>query len=1073
MALDARMLEFRPTRASPPARPPRNIRPKSPTDLSFRSEQQLKNLSAEEVDFLDAVFERAGPTAVGFMAIFDSYNRVLEERGLAPDEVVGYAKLLKVGNWKGETWREKWTEVKNKFGYSTSRSDHATASQGPVRNIPMQSRSGHARKRIPPVLSDAATDVPQYHNTSMTPFRRGSPSPSEATMDSIEPNPLLRSPRHARVFPLMSGLGTMSEVASVTEDNEAPSTTPPSYRTTEKEKFPLQTKRAIPAYSNQRIGIKPKAPLDASSARRVVAAARERKGSVVNEDEAWKKIQMERDEKEAAQFYQDRLTERSWYIWTNAYQWIIVTSRQIDEARDSLIMRIFLQRWRKHLTSRQSLRERAMQVINTNHCKRFFDLWIARFKEKQREKWRHNMRTKLQTMRDKQGLRLLKDSWAKWRHLHRLRLAAHRFDGQLTATFFKRWKSRFWCIDKMETLADEAVQYGLQQLLIQNWTRWKRALQLSFSEKVLTEQVSLKILKNSLTTWRMRTADSQAARTFYHCALLKHSLKSWKAARDRQRRMLDKATKQMTRQDDLLLRAVLRVWKARERGMLLERVIHMRYLRNSLTTWEMRLRELRSSEELANLFARRPQSSSLIVALRTWRRRVKARQYTYAYAEQYHAMRLLDRTLFTWRIVLRDRLKRAKFARIADKFFAARRAWRCWRFQMDGKRRETLLKEWRVRQLKGRFSEWAQRANQMRGDRISVEVIQNMIAKRLLQRALSRWTTVVIEIKSRELEVSHQYDLSVQATAFKQWKALCIRHAEELSLMESYRYVKREEYLRKFFHRWIAAMRMTRRRRITLRENEDEFNLVVLIKSWDKWRDRFVEEKLRVLEHDFVSDGRRNLLFRTFGLWHSKTKSLPALRFRATQLKSKYFAVWCSALPSALQAKKAREVYQKIVLTKFMERWVDIYRSKVALQAVARARYLRLPTSAPRLNNSSSRTGLPGSAPLKTFQPRAETPDDFGPSISALLSKPNNNDRARISGLLRARTRHDASPTRSSATTQRQREVSPARSTLTTKSGDEVASSRLSGKAQTNEKRGSLWLELREVQRRSRRKNGT
>jgi hypothetical protein len=42
-------------------------------------------------------------------------------------------------------------------------------------------------------------------------------------------------------------------------------------------------------------------------------------------------------------------------------------------------------------------------------------------------------------------------------------------------------------------------------------------------------------------------------------------------------------------------------------------------------------------------------------------------------------------------------------------------------------------------------------------------------------------------------------------------------------------------------------MRVTRHRRITLRENEDEFKLMVLIKSWDKWRDRFVEEKLRVL----------------------------------------------------------------------------------------------------------------------------------------------------------------------------------------------------------------------------------
>lgn len=81
--------------------------------------------------------------------------------------------------------------------------------------------------------------------------------------------------------------------------------------------------------------------------------------------------------------------------------------------------------------------------------------------------------------------------------------------------------------------------------------------------------------------------------------------------------------------------------------------------------------------------------------------------------------------------------------------------------------------------------------------------------------------------------------------------------------MESYRYVKREgmsdisvtmfyltmryclECLRKHLHRWLSATRTVRRRRITLKEKEDEMNTRFLMEAWDKWRERFVEERMR------------------------------------------------------------------------------------------------------------------------------------------------------------------------------------------------------------------------------------
>jgi protein SFI1 len=51
---------------------------------------------------------------------------------------------------------------------------------------------------------------------------------------------------------------------------------------------------------------------------------RERKGSVINEDEAWKKIKMSRDEEDADKFREDKLLERCWEIWVLGYQWLAV-----------------------------------------------------------------------------------------------------------------------------------------------------------------------------------------------------------------------------------------------------------------------------------------------------------------------------------------------------------------------------------------------------------------------------------------------------------------------------------------------------------------------------------------------------------------------------------------------------------------------------------------------------------------------------------------------------------------------------------------------------------------------------
>jgi protein SFI1 len=54
--------------------------------------------------------------------------------------------------------------------------------------------------------------------------------------------------------------------------------------------------------------------------------------------------------------------------------------------------------------------------------------------------------------------------------------------------------------------------------------------------------------------------------------------------------MENRVYKHISRQDDVLLRAVSRVWKARERGRLLERVKALRLEKDAWATWKRNAR---------------------------------------------------------------------------------------------------------------------------------------------------------------------------------------------------------------------------------------------------------------------------------------------------------------------------------------------------------------------------------------------------------------------------------------------------------------------------------------------------
>lgn len=110
------MHQFNPTYASPRMKSHPKPSPSTCTDLSQSVNgvvaPELQNLSKVDLDILETVIKRAGPKATTFFTVFKAYSDVLKERGLDPQEVVYYGKLLKVGTLKGKDWGEKWAAVK-------------------------------------------------------------------------------------------------------------------------------------------------------------------------------------------------------------------------------------------------------------------------------------------------------------------------------------------------------------------------------------------------------------------------------------------------------------------------------------------------------------------------------------------------------------------------------------------------------------------------------------------------------------------------------------------------------------------------------------------------------------------------------------------------------------------------------------------------------------------------------------------------------------------------------------------------------------------------------------------------
>ncbi|EIN07385.1 hypothetical protein PUNSTDRAFT_121511 [Punctularia strigosozonata HHB-11173 SS5] len=1119
------MSRFMPPRASSPARP--GILNHADVSLSStHSVPDLLGLTDDEIAFLDRVVERAGPSATTFLAVFKAYNDVLHERGLDPqNEVVYYGKLLKLGTLKGQNWAEKWKTVKAQNmanggrAYAPAQHQPNQAATSSRTRAPVASSSSVPGPR--PIATRLTSGMPQRHTQDSDTFTLHSHDDgTENGDDTITPIPRqhyrastasgltstsIISPTNDNSLGLHTGLPSSYNIprpysipgfiarrlahydSEGTEAAGSSSTTPPSYGAATrsphthifsatpvidvKGKTPITKlhQRAV-ALENAQTGIIAPTP-----ARLAVERARERKGSVLNEDDAWKKIREAQDEEDAVRWYNERLQERCWNIWRQGYEWIITTHEQVAQARENLNLRLALHRWRAKTAARLDLYERVTQLANRRLLRLAMRVWADKLHARQQAAWRHEMRAKMKRVKERREAQAVRDAWARWRQAYHARLGEARYRERLLARAMGKWRKRLAELDELDVKADQFMTDRAARRRERLWERWRDMVDLRAREKHVESIADRRVLRDALQKWKERSCEVQRADDFYDVVCLRAAMSRWKAACARIQAQERKADKHMARQDDVLVRAVMRVWKAHERGRLLERVRAVRLLKHVWAVWNKKMNVIRDNEDIAAAYALRGDSSLAVSSLRKWRQAFATHQNAQAFAVQYHDAQLRFKYLLEWRVALRQKLKMMKQARKAEKIIILRRAMERWKEASENRRREAKLTQLQAKKAKRIFGVWRERTRRQIHLRLAEQVVQQQVALRIVRDALKRWLDRTVEIKSREIDVVVRRERLIVGNAFMKWKAVCLRHVEELSLLESYQDVKREEMIRRMFHRWLQSARAARHRRITLQRKEEELRCAIITMAWEQWRGRFKTMRLRPLEREFALQTQKHVLYRAFGIWHSKTTSLPAVRFHASHVKAKAWKKWRDAMPGVLQAKAARDMHKQTVLKKSFNKWLEVYRTKVALKAVARARFLRLPTAAPRVTPRAAATRSPPQdarpAPRRRSF-RTPTPEpDPAPETTESESEPvaaKTPPIPRPSYLSRSRRRAGTSASASSLARPASPGAHSSISAAIARNPSPTRFDRPPSSSGTGEGRSKLLIELKELQRRSR-----
>ncbi|QRW27270.1 Cilia-and flagella-associated protein 46 [Rhizoctonia solani] len=1035
------MSRFKPTRTSSPL-----IRPRSgsipastpaakqqirapPQDISASSTRSLQQITPEDVQVIDAIIERAPATAKAFVNVYKAYNAVLQERGLDPSaDVTYYEFLLKIGLLKGAEWGDKWASAKAQLNLG---SDSLMLDQDAT--LPPPSPPAPPLAALPSSLRQTPAPSTRLDRTPRYRARfADEATPAPAPNRAPTATPSVETPSETPSVSLQRLLRKLTAVdnSSTTGRTETSSVATPSSRVSNLAaariaRAPLEDQttpkpiirqpvrvagssddstptRPIPSYRSRfTTPVTPAPPLGKvppaiSRIKREqsvepVRAAEERtprrRGS---EPDTWRIIKMEKD---ADHFRNDRLLEKFFALWRQNAQWIRDTSNQISEARRKLALRENFTIWLDKARVRADMTRRAARVDAYFTQRRVLLYWRQVSEKHRRQQWQSAMKKRLRTVKSAVDQRILRQAWQRWRQTRESHMPlSKRMDSTMRKSYTSVLALEF------RAARNRAIVQGV-------FETWKNRAELRVMERMFVDKRDHRIKGAMLVKWKSRAQLHKTARKFHNKSLLRHVFVTWKNKTKRVSLIERRANNYLQRQDNILLRAVTRVWAAKARGEQLARINRAQLVRDALGVWRNRLTGVQSLEGKAVLAIQNAQKELLGRAFYVMRDQVRSHKESELLATRHYQKQLLSSAFKEWRESTTLLRKQARQARIARRFFAERAAFGTWKVALTQKRLSKLEDQLKRERLRGVFqvtwsAVWRDQVKRQMTLRRVGDVVQRTVEQRVKYGALKKWIGSVVENKLQLLQAMDERNTRLQRLAFEKWRVSLQRHQEDMSLLRSFQDVQREDMLRRAFQRWLAVTRHQRLRRQRLEQKEQQLRFEALGRAWDIWRDKFKEETLRGTESAVRLQAQRSLVFSAFRLWESKSRALPALRFYSESVRRRAFEKWKASLPSAKLARVAREFDREHVLRKMLVHWKERYQTRIGLKAVARARYLRLPpaTAAPRPSvlgsaaasraGPSSRPGLPSSSstPAPLVFPR--------PSAISLLARKATSERA-------------------------------------------------------------------------------
>ena len=218
---------------------------------------------------------------------------------------------------------------------------------------------------------------------------------------------------------------------------------------------------------------------------------------------------------------------------------------------------------------------------------------------------------------------------------------------------------------------------------------------------------------------------------------------------------------------------VLHIWRAKTKGIHVERMKRTKTALYILSSWRGRLEKIRSNEceshtvprSLSDQFAsgkslnfqRRNDKILVDAALRIWASALVRQIRADKMASKFYNANLAERAIATWHSNTQEKRRLMKQAKLVRRLFLERTIWRKWKEAIDAKRREVKFHELEKKRLKATWRTWAYRARKARNDRRKEDAVSSTVTMRLMRRGLDTWMERVLFIKNREYDVKMEY----------------------------------------------------------------------------------------------------------------------------------------------------------------------------------------------------------------------------------------------------------------------------------------------------------------------------